>query len=82
MTTLCFADFNPSAEDRARIAAGQAALRRAQRLGYGTYLQAAFMREAKRVHIAGRDPEATAQAVVPPPGASATDRGPFPRGAA
>lgn len=82
MTTLVFADFDVAQDDRDRITAGQAALRRAQSFGYGRALQTSLMRRAKREHVPGADPEATARAVVPCPLSSATLRGPAPRGAA
>lgn len=82
MTTLCMIDFHPSVDDRDRIAAVQAALRRAQTFGYCRALQTSLMRRAKREHMPGIDPEITARAVVPCPLSSATLRGPAPRGAA
>lgn len=83
MTTLVFADFDVAQDDRDRISAGQAALRRAQSFGYGRALQTSLMRRAKREHVPGVDPEITARNVVPCPPQSATVRGyQPPRGAA
>lgn len=82
MSAVCTINFHPSEDDRDRIAAGQAALRRAQTFGYGRNAQTALMREAKRQHVPGHDPEYTARNVVAAPHEPACFRGPAPRGAA